>query len=328
MMRSFARQVLIDIISIEPQKPGILHWAKQIAGIAGLDVHIKLDPEFEILYPIEDRRNFLEAEKKHRPKVHDLALRWSKRNPEEISLKIAQIEQEALSTDTKWPRWTPTLCYDLAGIVVSPVLWIGAIIDTNCTGDLIMPFLQKSAEINEDGWSDLILKCLDREIYRWVAISIVITLRHPPEDLLTRILDRLPGYDQMVMTHCLRGEVSEDVLKRLLLHQDTQITSAAAHGEWYLNNQNGCRTSLIREWRSAVVRSRDDYFVSTVLPGDSDLSFNWIINLLQEEKPEIYKYERATRAAASSLDRESKTRVLDIIPTRWEYSDFNILFDW
>lgn len=110
-------------------------------------------------------------------------------------------------------------------------------------------------------------------------------------------------------------------MKKLLFHQDAKIASAAAHGEWYANHQKRCRTSLISEWRSAVVRSRDDYFVSTVLPGDSDLSFNWIINFLHEENPEIYKYERAIQAAVSALDKESKIHLLDILPVRWKYHD-------
>ncbi len=321
LMRSFTRQMLVDITSIEPKRQGILHWAKQNAKITGIGIQIELDPEFETLYPIEERRDWKESEKKHSPLVHELAVRWSKQIPEEVAIKIAQIEQEAQMADIRWPRWTPNLCYNLAKMVSSPDIWATAFIEENCTGDLVLPFLQKSAENNRVGWPDLALKCLAREDLRWVAISVGLTISQTPDDLLIKILDQLSGYEQIVMTHCLRGEVPEVILKRLLLHQDAQIASAAAHGEWVFNQQKGRRANLIEEWRNAVIRSRDDYFVSMVLPGDSGLAFDWITGFLKEETLKIYEYERAVGAAVSVLDKESRVHLLEILPPKWRFND-------
>ena len=321
LVRSFAVQILSDIVTLAREHPGILHWAGQVSLDARFDISIPLDREFEILYPIEERLNWHDAEAKHRPIVQALAREWVSKSPQNIAEKMAWIEREAQSAETKWPRWTTYLCSEMSHAVESPVTWARALIKEGCDGDLILPFLRNSVEVGEQGWRDLIGECLSQAGLKGVTISIIMTMKDPPEELLAEVLGSLSGYDQLIDTLCVRGEIPEKTVRRLLLHEDPTIAGAAAQGEWYANPKGKVRESIKTEWRNALARSRQEHFISVVLVNDSELAYDWLMNFLQDEVSDTYKYERALRAAFSALDLEAKKSIMEIIPPNLSYGE-------
>ena len=232
------------------------------------------------------------------------------------------MEQEAQSTGVRWPRWAPLLCAELAKSTMSPNAWVRAMIDADVTGDLVAPFLRKAAETKEPGWIELAFACLERPTLRWVTISLVLTLSDPPENLLAGVLQKMDGYAQLVETHCLRNEVPEHLVGRLLRHEDAAIASAAAQGEWLADPQGTVRDSLRRDWRNAVKNSvNGGYWLSEMLRGDPSLAYGWLQNRISEELPELFRCERAVKAAVSTLDVDARRRILRQVPATYEFEE-------
>jgi hypothetical protein len=324
MRRLIADRLLRDIVSLANERPGVLHWTQQIALDAGFHLDVPTDPEFEILYPIEDRKNFRDADLKHRPKVISLAEEWSEIDPEIVVNKIVKIEREAVSADLHWPRWTPLLCGELSNRSENPILWSRILIKAGLTGDLIKPFLEKAIEGGFQGWKQLLFEALERKDLRWMAVTITLTLASPPEDLLRQVFRRLSGYDEAIKTLCLRREVPEDSVRKLLRHEDSNLAGAAAYGEWYADPKGQVRSSLVDDWYDAIVRTRIDYFLSEVLRQNTELAFRWLLSLLGDENVYLHDFDRSIPVAVSALDLGSKKQVLDSLPEDFGYGELVI----
>ena len=218
-MTLFAGRMLSDIVLLSATHPGILHRAAQIAKAIGLEVEIPLDANFDILYPVEDLENWKSAEERQVDTVRRLADQWSDLDPAWVVEQIISIEREARSAHIEWPRWTPLLCAEIAPRTALPNIWIQALVDSSAPSDLMAPFLHRAAAISQSGWVDLALTCLEQPSLRWAAVSVVLTLPEPPEDLLAAALQQLDAYAQTVMVLCMRNQISEQLVKRLLHHQ-------------------------------------------------------------------------------------------------------------
>jgi hypothetical protein len=321
-MRFFADRMLRDIVSLAKDRPGVLHWISQIAEHLDVEVEIPLDPAFETLYPVEDVEDWKAAEEQQISAVRELANVWSKLNPVRVIERIVSIEHEAQSTGVTWPRWTPLLCLELARDTMSPNAWIRAMIDTDAAGDLVAPFLRRAAEIEELGWIELAFACLERPTLRWVTISLVLTLFDPPENLLAGVLQEMDGYAQLVETLCLRNEIPEHLVGRLLRHKDAAIANAAAQGEWLADPQGAVRDSLRSDWREAVKNSvGGGYWFSEILKGDPSLAYDWLQYRISKEPPEFFRYERTIKAAVSALDVDARRQILRQVPETYEVAE-------
>jgi hypothetical protein len=321
LMRSFAERLLRDVCELGSDHPGILHWAQRMALDAGLNVDVRIDPEFETLYPIEDRQNWSAAEAEQRPEVVKLAEEWSGSPPEIVVKKIVKIEREAVTTDLHWPRWTPFLCSELANRSEDPIAWSRAFIESGLSGDLIEPFLKRAAESGFPGWKEPLFESLKRADIRWMAISITLTLESPPEDLLKQVFPRLSGYAELVRVLCARKEISEDVVKKLLQYEDPNIAGAAAYGEWYADPKGQVRLHLVDDWRNAVVRTRIDHFLSGVLQDDTELAYGWLLSLLGDESISMRSFDRSIPVAVKALDFESKKKLLETLADDYTYGE-------
>lgn len=324
-IRAFGGQMLRDVVSLAKDRPGILHWAKQTAEHLGLELEIPLDKDFETLYPLRDFHDLDDwkaAEAKQKRAARELANEWSQMDPVLVARRIAAIEQEARWADIRsWLRWTSFVCMEIAGNTDTPGGWVRAMIDADVTSDLVGPFLWKTAETGEPRWMELVADCLDRPALRSAAISLVLTLPAPPEGLLSNVLVEMEGYAPLVETLCRRNQVSEDVLNRLLQHEDAAIASAAAGGEWSADPEGTVRDSLGKDWREAVINHViDDYWLGRALENDPLLACDWLQARLREQYPLLFVsgYERAIKAAVSALDIEARRQVLCQVPETYE----------
>lgn len=324
LMRSFAEQLLRDICELVDHRPGILRGVQQMATDAGLNVNVDTDPEFEVLYPIEDRRDIGGNQAKHQLRVMKLAQEWKAKEPETIIAKISWFEEEALESDIHWPRMTPILCSNLADQVDNPIFWTRALIDANLSGDLIDPFLRKSIEVDAPGWKELAFECLEKPKFTGFILNITLAMESPPEDIMTRALEQLSGYSQLIESKCLRGEIPKDIVKFLLRHEDANIAGAAAYGEWYADPKGEVRSYLVDDWNKAIVRTRKDYFLSEVLHDNQELAFRWLLSLLGDENVYLHDFARSIPVAVNALDVELKKQVLESLPEDFGYSELVI----
>jgi len=184
-------------------------------------------------------------------------------------------------------------------------------VGADATGDLVAPFLRKAAETGEPGWVELAAVCLDRTALGGAVVSLVLTLDAPSKDLLTKVLQKLDGYAQLVRVLCLRNQVPESMVKLLLRHEDETIAQAAAYGEWGNEPEGTVRDSLCENWQNVVLnRVTDDHWLGRVLKDNLRLAYDWLQIRVREQYPPLYRYENALKAAVGALDINSRLRIL------------------
>jgi len=314
-MRSFAGQMLHDIVSLAKDRPGVLHWTSRIAEHLGLEIEIPLDSAFEILYPVEDLEDWKTAQEQQISAVRELAKEWSRLDPVWVVERITSIEYEARSVRVAYPRWTPLLCTEIAENTTPPSIWIQAMMEADAASDLVELFLCRAAEIEDPEWIELAFACLERPTLRSATISLVLTLSDPPENLLAAVLQKTDGYAKLVEIHCIRNQVPEHLVRRLLRHESAAIASAAAQGEWHADPERSVRDSLRGDWRDVVIkRVSDDFWLGRVLKDDTLLACEWLEARMAEQDPELFKYKNAVEAATSELDIEARRRILQQVP--------------
>ena len=322
MMRCFTGRMLCDIIPLVKNCSGVLHWASQIAEHLDLEIKIPLDQDFDILYPKRRPEDWEAAEAKQMQAVRELAVKWSKLNPVQVVKRVALIEQEAESADIRWPRWTPFLCAEIAEKVLSPTAWIRAMIDAEVTGDLIGPFLRRAARIHDPGWIELAVACLGHPTFRGSVISLVLTLPDALDDLVTRVFSKMEGYAELVEILCLRNQIPEYLVGRLLRHEDETIASAAAQGEWYAEPEGTIRNSLHKDWRDVVLnRATDDHWLGRILKDNPRLAYDWLGTRLKEQNLVLFRYENALKTAVGALDVDSRLSILRQVPQAYDAAE-------
>lgn len=322
LMRSFASQMLLDLVEVFRGRPGTVRWADELARQLGADLQLPRDEVFEILYPPHDYDDWRAAMERQVLRVQELAAEWGQLQPSEVARRIAQVEEEERSAGIAWPRYTPLLCAEIAAKTPLPSRWIRAMIDAGCTPDLIEPFVRRAPTVNDPDGLRLAKECLERPDLRRAAIVPLLSTVDPPEELLEKALTNLQGFGPWITTACVRGEIPEQLVKRLLNHDDPAIASAAAEGEWQAEARGTVRASLESDWEEAVLReTRGVYWLRDVFIARPPLAYRWLEARLSDDTLEVYRGrdDSAVGAAVSVLDAESRRRLLPKVPAGWGF---------
>lgn len=317
-MRQCAQEFLNVLIPFIKERPGFLQRAKQIANSLDVDIDAPLDEDFSVLYPQNEREDWRKAEQQQRQAVYDLASRWSQKDPVQIAQLIKWFEQEAQEANIHWPRWTPTVMRDMADQVASPSIWLSAWIESSLPSELIHPFLQRSAELDESDWQDLATTCLHESRLRGAAISVILGLPNSPRNLIDEVLLHLDGFEQLIEVMCLRGEISEERVKALLTHGDPSIARAAASGEWCCDPKGEVRSSLSTDWRRVVVKhSLSEHLLGEILKDDAQLAYDWLVARLSDPPSLAIRLSddrlSAIEIAVKQLGNEARLQFLERI---------------
>ncbi len=317
-MRAFAGQVLRDIVSLSNKDVQVAYWARQVAKHLGLDLEIYIDRDFEVLYPNRDVGNWQAEEAAQRQAVRELALEWSQREPTEVSQRIASVESDARHAKAHWPRWAPLLRWEIASHVTFPNSWAEAMILAGNTSDLVSPFLERAAALDEAGWVETANMCLDGSQAIGAVVNVALTHPSPPAELLARVLQNLKGFGSIIQTLCIRNQVPEATLKQLLAQQDAEIAQAAAWGEWFRGPAGHVRESLVEEWRDAILRTTDDdHLLREVFSRDSALAFEWVQRRLSRKPLDLYRNDEVWGAALGSLGVNERRAILHSLPAEY-----------
>lgn len=233
--RAFAKRMLAALVQICNDHPGVVHKAIGYAEKLDWEIEITLDPEFETLFPAEKfgANNWQAMQEQQISAVRKLGTVWVNDDPVKVLERIARLETAARAVNKTYPRHTPMLCEEIATYTERPLYWLRASLDHEMSSDLVVPFLNKAASNGEDGWRDVACECLREPALESAAIFVVLTNPEPPLNLLYEVLDRLGRLANAVEIYCMRSQVPEGTLTRLLRHEDPKVAAAAAVGEWY-----------------------------------------------------------------------------------------------
>lgn len=311
--KEIVAQMLKDLSTMPKVGPGLLHQIKGIARQLEINLKMPLDKEFEILFPFEELDNWQAAQERQRKAVVRLAEKWEKLSLNQVVRKIALFETEARIVGINHPRWTPTICWEIAQRVEKKLPWVNDMIKDGVAGELIEPFLRRAALNEEIGWKKSAFECLGNQNLRWVAIRILLTLPSAPLYLVKKALQNIEGFAQTIEMLCWSKDIPEKTLALLLRHPDPLIAGNAAIGEWQGEPKGKVRDSLKEEWGRAVLRiNYEEYWLGEILKNDPALSFKW----LKAHIPKGIQYEmlRVYKSAIAPLGNDKRKELLRIVP--------------
>lgn len=334
-MRLTASRMIADLCVVSKGHQGVLRRLRSVANALDMDVSTAVDSCFDTLYPssrgFEDPSAYHLILKSQLTAVDMLAADWAARDPIEIAKLIAKYEREAGDVGVSWPRYTPDLCVRLAAASQSPIVWLHALRDLSASADTMAPFLRKAMTSDEPGWEDLANSFLERPELSHVAASLLLTAAEPPAILMSSALAVVPNLLGLIELHCVRNEVPEHTLVRLLRHEDPAVAGMAAVGEWLAVPMGTVRPSLQPDWHSAIIRygtksqqainspiqrsEHIDYWVAEILKHDADLALDWLRSRLASQPRDWHwKLAEPDAAAVDALDFDRRIDLLEIIP--------------
>lgn len=318
MMRTFVDQMLRDIVRIAAKHPGIMHWASSVAQHLNLDIHVPLDPAFEVLYPPRETEDWESAFEQQAIDVQTLAHSWARDTPHDVVSTIAEIEKEAHLANISWPRWTPLLCSEISKTVPHPSAWVKALMKHSVSPDLVEPFLLASATANEPEWPHLANACLLDSRFRPASIKVLLTTPNPSSDLLNTALRNVQspqGYAQMVRYLCMRAEVPPTTLQLLWQHEDPIIAGMAALGAWHARDTLPIDDSMRNDWCKAVIHAPvDDYMLKPILVDEPQLAYDWLRARLAQDSEFSHGHGSTLQSAVNALNLEQRSKLVTELP--------------
>lgn len=311
LMRKIARDILCDVIKEAKDHQGILRWAKRVAMRCHFRIKIDLNKEFEALYPVIDRVDWRKQQKELDRSTNKLAKQWCALTPQKVIDKLTIFEQQANQSRSTWMRGTPLLCHKLTEKTKSPGIWVKGILKNGLSSDLLDPFLRRSVEMKEKGWIGLLEECLNKESYRPLVVSIVLTTKSVPDELVNKVLDKLEGLSHQVRMGCLHTQISEHTVKRLINHKDILISIAAAIGEWENEPKGEIRKAFRTDWRAAIIRcEHEEYALEDIFKDDPTIALEWLEARISEDSGELSEYNKTASDAVDVLNNKQKQRIL------------------
>jgi hypothetical protein len=280
-MVSFGVRILRELTELAHDDLGVLHWVVRLANIQGTQLDVQFDPEFTILFPFRDGPDWRAEQEEQAGAARDLAQRWTAARADEVARKLVAWDAAMrVPQDRPWPRWSPFVCWEIASRSATPAVWFAALRDAGAVGDLIEPFLRRTVEVGEPGWPERLEACLANPPLQAAVVAIVLQSLQLPPGLLERALGCLDGLRAVAEALTIRGILPEDRVRLLLDHEDAQVASSAALGEWHCDPVGVVRPSLVGAWRRAVVRCVERPH-KEILRHDPDLAHDWLAARLQ-----------------------------------------------
>lgn len=312
----FGRRMLIDVVALPSLGAGMRRLMKETGQHFDESVEIKLDEDFEVLFPLERMDDWRTWQKDCLERVEALSDRWAELEVGEAIPRLLEIERDARAVGLAYPRWSPDLCAFLAQRVASPAEWAAALIESGAQADLVHPFLRKARDAGDPAWEALALKCLGNPELTRMAAGEVLAADGPSRDLADRAIQAVGEEPRWVEIACLRGDLPVPVVRRLLRSSNLRLAGAAAVGEWRSDPANSVRKELASDWRSVIIQGgvreglNMDYHLKGILQINSDLCFPWLKARLREERFDWRLSKDVVATAASSLSREERGELL------------------
>jgi len=318
-MQGFARRVLEDLVPLSDSSPGLRSGIARLAGqlATGLEVEVKLDPTFELLYPVDYGGANPAAREAWKVQLRRLADEWLARTPEAIAKLIAGYEEEADRIGYSSPRGSQEVSRRLAEATANPEVLLEALERVELPETFVAPFLRRLVRERRVGWEEAALHLLESDRYRFAAIDEILCLPDSPPSLLEKALDQAAAWPERVETLALCRELPPKSLRSALLHSDPNLALAAAVGEWSPNTASGPREEYRLEWRAALLRAPTDIdstgpqsWVGEILAQDPDLALDWLTARLRDPEPATYAGTHAWTRALAALSQEQRSRLL------------------
>ena len=280
-IRGVAPRVIERLGAILIDHPGALRVLRSYG--AKFELEIAIPPEFEVLFPERWRGASAGYEDWWRSAdaaVVALARHAMSRSLDDQIKLLHGSDVEAAAAGNTYPRFTPRLAQLLAESNTAPLTWIDVLVRHGAAADLLLPFLERSVEVDAEGWQDVLADLLGDESYSWVASQVVLT--HPVgEELRAKGIARLTGQHQsLIEMLVLRSEVDAAAVEQLfdaadpIVARESAIAIAHAQGELQVSALSQAGQT---RWREVIIASPpDEHWYSEILKREPELFSEWL----------------------------------------------------
>jgi hypothetical protein len=315
-MQDFAGEIAKDIAATNVYHPGVLSHISRIFKQFELPLTIGLDPEFDILFPVEEwGTDYKKIQAKQATVAKKLAVNWSSQDAKNVAERIARYELEASAAGLTWPRWSPFVAETIASKAQSPSIWARAFIEAGTDSDLVIPFLRAAASIADPEYSELLKVCLGKSRLHFAGISVGLTAPILSKDILPKIMSTLDDrFSNWIELECMRLHIPDDRLAALLAHPDRSVAAAAAIGEWEASPKGTVRESVKDIWKVAVINGLErQYQGEEIFRKDPSLAFSWLQLRMKEKRGFSHCSDELRNVALQVISLEQRKNLLEQI---------------
>ena len=280
-IRGVAPRVIEQLATVLAERPGALRALRSYG--AEFDLKISIPSEFGILFPedwVSADVDHDDWERSADAAVVSLAEDAKSRSLDDQIELLHGSDVEATAAGISYPRFTPRLAQLLAESNTEPLTWVAALVRRGASPDLLLPFLQRSVEIDAVGWQDVLRELLGDDSYSWAASQVVLT--HPVDgEIQAKAIAGLTGRHKNLIDWLLaRSELDAETVERLLdapdpiVARDSAVAMAHESGEVQLSALSDAGQA---RWREVIVSSPpDDFWYSEILKRDPELFAEWL----------------------------------------------------
>ena len=321
-IRGVAPRVIEQLAMVLVERPGVLSALRSYG--AEFDLEIAIPSKFEILFPDDWGSagvDYGEWERSADAAVVALAEDAKSGSLDDQIELLHGSDVEATAAGISNPRLTPRLAQLLAESNTEPLTWADALVRRGAFPDLLLPFLQRSVEVDAVGWQDVLRELLRDGSYSWVASQVVLT--HPVgEEIKAKGIAGLTGrHRSLIWSLVMRGEVDAETVERLLDAPDPIVARESAVAIEY--GAGEVQRSALSDagqarWREVIVASSpNEFWYSEILKRDPQLFAEWLsawFARLESGSPDHWLLPRTLVEEIGELPLLVRRDVIDSIP--------------
>ncbi len=250
-IRESSSRMITDLFGLAGDNQAVLRWV--YLRSKGLDMkltNLPLSMEFMVLFPEERLTgDWKEIEQQQTAAVEKLAESWRAKPFVEIVGVLSEWQAQVESFGRVWPQMTPEFCEQLAKRYTPTDEELSVAI-AKLTAQNVTPFLETG--LSRGAIKEQHLKqCLARRDLEGVLISFVLLGKLP--QLYDQLQDKFPAWKNLIEGRCLRAEVPNDVLARLLSHSNPVIRFETALGMFRGRDREPIPNELLGSWKTAII---------------------------------------------------------------------------
>lgn len=272
-----------------------------------------LDADVEILFPGRDAGEDWQSEKKlQEDRVRELASQWSVQAPAEVATRIAQLHAEADAAGIRSPNYIWLGCRTLASLVQDPGTWLSAMAGQELPAHMTEPFVWRVSRERPAAWRTLMSDCLQSELLSAAAVTAVLTLEPPDEELLELAYPMLERLPDAAASAAQTGAVPRDLMARMLADPNDVVATSAAIGLWLLGRE--IPASLRELWEGAASRcAPDQSWMTSIAEQYPAVGCSWLLRQFRSAEP-AYCLSMTSEEVASQLGKEFRQRLIEELP--------------
>jgi len=312
--RRLAETVIADIGRLAALHPGVLDRLNTMRRHLGDEDSYAISEDYAVLFGEHESDDWRREEQKRAEQIDKLASEWAKGDPTEFGARLVWLQREAARVGGGGHDRSPLLCRLLAERVDEPLLWLTRLADAKIPPASLLPFLDRLVRDDTQEWEAVALPILNDPELEYAAVDVALRAARISDAMWSALGPMLTRYTQTVEILCLRKQVPVATLQRLLHHDCSEVTQAAAVGMWNAEPHGSVPPELELGWEEAVVTIDDDEYWLKEMLASPALAARWLEARIQHDDWSALANRENVEVAAAGLDDGQRLDMLRKLP--------------